>query len=123
MPRKMILDALIEVDHALSTPLMEEVLGELDRVTIYRTLKTFEENGIVHRIMDDQGVMNYALCHDGCTTHTHEDDHIHFECTQCHKTYCLNDRIDIDRISLPEGFLAEKHAFKIKGLCDQCNQR
>jgi len=120
IPRKMILDALFNSDHALSTPVMEELLSELDRVTIYRTLKTFEEHGIVHKIMDDQGVMNYALCSDGCTTHTHDDDHIHFECIQCHKTYCLDDRIDINQLALPKGFVAEKLAFKIKGLCDQC---
>jgi Fur family ferric uptake transcriptional regulator len=121
MPRKMILDTLIEADHALSTPVMEELLEELDRVTIYRTLKTFEENGIVHKIMDDQGVMNYAICEDGCTSHVHDDDHIHFECTQCHKTYCLTDRIDIHKLKLPMGFVAEQSAFKIKGLCDNCN--
>ena len=121
-PRKLILDALIDSDHALSSPDMEELFQDMDRVTIYRTLKTFEEKGIVHKIMDDQGVMNYALCEDGCTTHTHHDDHIHFECTQCHKTYCLTDRIDVGQLALPDGFEARELAFKIKGLCDQCTR-
>jgi Fur family ferric uptake transcriptional regulator len=121
IPRRRILDALIDADHALSTPAMEEKLRELDRVTIYRTLKTFEEKGIVHKVMDDNGVMNYALCHERCTVHTHDDNHVHFECTKCRKTYCLDERIEMNSISFPIGFVAEELAFKVKGLCNQCN--
>ncbi|TAH16433.1 MAG: transcriptional repressor, partial [Runella slithyformis] len=35
---------------------MEELLPNLyDRVTIYRTLKTFVEKGIVHKVLDEDG--------------------------------------------------------------------
>ena len=40
--------------HALSYNDIESLLTvKLDRVTVYRTLKSFEENGLIHQIYDD----------------------------------------------------------------------
>ena len=40
---------------------IENAFIKADRTTLYRTLKTFEENGIVHQIDDGTGTTKYAL--------------------------------------------------------------
>ena len=41
---------------------IEKAFVKSDRTTLYRTIKTFEENSIVHRIEDGTGITKYALC-------------------------------------------------------------
>ena len=44
-------------DTALSHGNLEKTLGQkYDRVTIYRTLKTFVEKGILHKVLDEDGL-------------------------------------------------------------------
>ncbi|MDX2188627.1 MAG: transcriptional repressor [Bacteroidota bacterium] len=92
-----------------------------DKVTIYRTLTTFEEAGIVHKIFNTNGSQSYALCHNDCKEHHHADNHVHFECEVCHNLVCLND-INVPIINLPKGFKANKINFLIEGICDKCNR-
>ena len=43
---------------AISLTELEAFFEKSDRTTLYRTLKTFEENGIVHQINDGRGFPN-----------------------------------------------------------------
>src|SRR5262249_27191131 len=71
---------------------IEKRAGEkFDRVTIYRTLQTFVEKGIVHAIPTADNSIRYALCKDQCSEGHHHDHHVHFLCTNCQVTYCLDD--------------------------------
>lgn len=92
-----------------------------DRTTLYRTIKTFEEKGIVHQIDDGTGISKYALCEPGCNCEIDQDLHLHFYCTQCDETVCLTEH-KIPHINLPEGYLAEDANLVIKGTCDKCNE-
>ncbi len=92
---------------------------KFDRVTIYRTLQTFVEKGIVHTIPTADNSVLYALCKD-CTEHHHHDDHVHFVCTNCNTTICLDDIVSPD-IQLPEGYEAESVQVVIRGKCKNCN--
>ena len=61
--REDILQSFQSYSHALSHGDLETLFGErFDRVTIYRTLKTFVEKGIIHKVLDDEGGTKYALC-------------------------------------------------------------
>ncbi|GIV38828.1 MAG: hypothetical protein KatS3mg033_0628 [Thermonema sp.] len=60
--REQVLLCFLSSDFALSQHDLEEALPSFDRVTLYRTLKTFTEEGIVHKIPDDSGIPRYALC-------------------------------------------------------------
>ena len=42
--------------------MLEKAFPRADRITIYRTLKTFEEKGIVHGIEEGTTEVKYALC-------------------------------------------------------------
>jgi len=46
---------------------IENAFDKSERTTLYRTLKTFEENGVVHTIDDGSGVTKYALCEENCS--------------------------------------------------------
>ncbi len=94
--------------------------GKYDRVTIYRTLKSFLENGLIHKVLDDNGGSRYALCDDACSDGDHRHDHIHFKCSNCDQTTCLED-VFIPDVKLPEGFKAAESNYLITGVCDKCS--
>ncbi len=63
--RKKILSLFLQSKDALAHGDIEKKAGEkFDRVTIYRTLQTFVEKGIVHSIPTSDNSVKYALCKD-----------------------------------------------------------
>ena len=96
--------------------------NKFDRVTIYRTLKSFLTSGIIHKVLDDVGGVKYALCKELCHhtdgTH-HQHDHVHFKCTKCGQTTCLEE-VHIPKIALPEGYQKQESNFLIQGVCKMC---
>jgi Fur family ferric uptake transcriptional regulator len=117
--RKAVLDAFIHHPHALSQPDLEKMLPQkCDRVTIYRILDSFLKKGILHKVPDNEGKQKYALC-ESCTDHHHHDEHLHFKCTRCGKTECLDD-IPMPSITLPQGYRIEEWHLLLQGLCKEC---
>ena len=115
-----VLHLLLENGHALSHSDIEHNVDQsFDRVTVYRTLKTFLDKGIIHKVLDDEGVTKYALCNE-CSREHHNHEHVHFKCELCGHTQCL-DQIDIPQVALPSGFRAKQKNLLIQGICDQCN--
>ena len=100
---------------------IENAFSKADRTTLYRTIKTFEEKGVVHSIDDGTGIHKYALCKADCDEHHHQDLHLHFHCSKCNETICLTDT-QIPKIKVPEGFIAEDINLIIKGVCDKCSK-
>src|SRR5215218_1716596 len=118
--RKKILTLFLSSHDALAHADIEKKAGEkFDRVTIYRTLQTFVEKGIIHTIPTADNSILYALCKD-CEEGHHHDDHVHFVCTNCQKTICLDDVVS-PKIELPEGYIAESTQVLINGICKDCN--
>lgn len=120
--REAILDILHNRDAALSHGDLENGLQEnYDRVTVYRTLKTFVDKGIIHKVLDEEG-LRYALCKEVCHDHDHHHhhDHVHFKCQTCGKTTCLDD-IHIPSFKLPQGFIPQEMNLLIQGKCAICN--
>ncbi|TAF95937.1 MAG: transcriptional repressor [Cytophagia bacterium] len=118
--REAILMAFYEQPTALSHGHLEELLPNLyDRVTIYRTLKTFVEKGIVHKVLDEDGI-RYALCKTACSHQHHHHDHVHFKCVACGQTTCL-ETIVIPQIALPNGYKSQEINLLVQGTCLSCN--
>ena len=119
--RKKILSLFLESPDALAHGDIEKKAGEkFDRVTVYRTLQTFVEKGIIHAIPTPDNSVRYALCKDDCAEGRHHDDHVHFICVNCHKTICLDDVVS-PKIDLPRGYIAENVQVLINGVCKECN--
>jgi Fur family transcriptional regulator, ferric uptake regulator len=118
--RRKILSLFLGSKDALAHGDIESKAGEkFDRVTVYRTLQTFVEKGIIHTIPTPDNSVRYALCKD-CEEGHHHDDHVHFVCSNCGKTICLDDVIS-PRIELPDGFIANTVQVLINGTCNECN--
>ena len=119
--RKKILSLFLNSHDALTHGDIETKAGEkFDRVTVYRTLQTFVEKGIVHTIPTADNAIRYALCKD-CEEGHHHDNHVHFVCSNCHKTICLDDVVS-PNIPLPEGYVAQNVQVVINGLCKDCGK-
>lgn len=118
--RQEILQLFLQKDYALSHGDIEkEVSSSLDRVTVYRTLKTFLDKGLIHKVLDDEGSLKYALCNDTCTEAGHHHDHVHFKCIRCGQTNCLN--VDVPRVKLPTGYHPHEINILIQGTCERCS--
>lgn len=105
---------------AVSLTDLEQSFERADRTTLYRTLKTFEDRGLIHRIVDDAGNARYALCSRECSCSYPEDLHAHFYCNRCEEMFCLT-RTKIPAVDLPQNFLPQDANLVIKGMCAQCS--
>lgn len=118
--RKKILSLFLNSADALAHGDIEKKAGEkFDRVTVYRTLQTFVEKGIIHSIPTADNTVRYALCKD-CTEGHHHDDHVHFVCSRCEKTICLDDVVS-PQITLPAGYTVAHVQVIIGGICKDCS--
>ncbi len=118
--RKKILNLFLNGTGALSHGDIEKKVGEkFDRVTIYRTLQTFLDKGIIHSIPTADNSIHYALCKDDCTTGHHHDNHVHFICNVCGNTVCLEEVI-VPPVKLPKGFTSTQVEMVVSGVCKSC---
>ena len=112
--RELVLDILTVQTAAISLSDLEQNFHKSDKVTLYRTLKTFEEKKLIHSIDDGTGAVKYALCKETCQCHP-EELHVHFYCLKCQHTFCLTD-IPIPSINLPVNFSIENINMVVKGV-------
>ena len=116
--RDLIFQAIQYRSEAFSLSDVEEWLPEMDRSSIFRTLRLFTEQQILHEIDDGSGIGKYCVCR--CENSQHLN-HVHFACTQCGKTYCLEDHT-IPLVVLPDGFHMQDVEYIIKGICPKCTK-
>lgn len=115
--RILVYDFLSNQQAALSLSQIEDSFDTADRITLYRTLKTFEEKGIVHSIQEEH-TTKYILCHDDCDENTHKDWHLHFYCKICKQTTCKEDIVVAN--NLAGDFRIDEIRFFAKGICETC---
>ena len=119
--RERILQLFLEKAGALAHGDIEKKAGEkFDRVTVYRTLQTFVEKGIIHTIPTVDNSIRYALCKDNCAEGHHHDHHIHFVCNNCGNIYCLDD-IVTPEVKLPAGYSSSHIEVLVEGVCKNCH--
>ncbi|MEM1134677.1 MAG: transcriptional repressor [Bacteroidota bacterium] len=117
--RILVLRYLMELKTATSLIDLENHFEKSDRSTLFRTLKTFESKGIIHKIDDGTGITKYALCLESCNCQP-ADQHFHFHCEKCNQTYCLTE-LNVPQIDLPTNFSMLQANLVIKGVCANCN--
>ncbi|KAA9325067.1 transcriptional repressor [Hymenobacter busanensis] len=120
--RLLVLELLQRQPAAVSLADVEQEMEHADRITLHRTLKTFADKGLVHRIEDGSGAVKYALCEEACAPGQHHDLHVHFHCQRCQQTICLPD-VAIPSIQVPPAFQVQDMGVVLKGLCDRCAAR
>jgi Fur family ferric uptake transcriptional regulator len=118
--RQKILELFLQSNGALEHSDIEKKTGEsFDRVTVYRTLQSFVEKGLIHLIPTTDNAIKYALCKDDCAAGHHYDNHVHFICGECGKTTCL-DEVIIPSVKLPKGFSPNHAEMVVTGICGDC---
>lgn len=121
--RSEILDIFLSQSQAISYADIENRLDNAhDRVTVYRTLKTFLEKGIIHKIPSDSGNPKYALCPDECSEEQHSHEHVHFKCDSCGQTTCL-ETVQVPHIRLPLGYVTRESNLLVAGYCASCSSK
>jgi Fur family ferric uptake transcriptional regulator len=109
---------LLESAAPLSHDQIEVALkGQMDRVTIYRILHRFEEDGLLHKVVSDDGKTYFALCRK-CSNKNHHHMHLHFRCERCGKIECMPEEM---MLRLPEGYVPAHANLFVSGYCRQCN--
>ena len=113
-----ILNCLSEADTALSHEDISAKVGKaMDRVTIYRILNRFVEDGRVHRIVADDGRQYFASCAEGCTHAPQDHGHVHFRCVVCETVECVPGQLEY---GLPTGYSVENANIVLSGRCGAC---
>lgn len=117
--RLLVAQEFLKRTEAKSLHAIEEALPTADKVTIYRTVKTFMDNDIVHAVMLPDGQTKYALCnHAGHLHHVHP----HFTCKKCGQTQCLQ-KTQMHLEYFPKGFEISESLLSFSGYCPECIEK
>ena len=116
--RVMILKVLIEAGKPLSQDQIAQLSEKkhFDKVTIYRTLESLLDVGLVHKVFMDKRARHYELSHN-CTE---SQCHPHFTCTSCGDTTCLTGILLPMAKSPHKGFIIRRQQVRLEGLCPAC---
>ena len=120
--RIVVVKALAAAERPMSLSELEYKILSIDKSGVFRALTLFREHHLVHVLEDGGDGVRYELClsHDD---HQEDDDqHVHFYCEQCHRTFCLP-ATPIPPVPLPEGYLMQSINYMVKGLCPECSKR
>jgi Fur family transcriptional regulator, ferric uptake regulator len=115
--KQAILNVLNSSKSALSQEDIEKMVAiEMDRATIYRTLSRFCEDGIVHKIISEDGKQFFAICIK-CEEKISPERHFHFKCLKCKTIECLQETV---KFTLPSGYRIEGVNCLLTGYCAKC---
>lgn len=116
--RILVYQAIYEQHDTFSLGDLESLLPTVDKSSLFRALQLFTAKHLIHSVDEGSKAVKYCVCHNHGQCNAAEE-HCHFYCEQCHKTYCLNGEFS-PRNNLPTGFQAWSINYVIKGLCAHC---
>ena len=114
---------VLEVLHEAQRPLSHQEIGSrlennsIDRVTLYRTLSTLQQSGLLHRIQGVDGIWRFGehrIQSGKCG-----GNHIHFLCVECNQMSCLPEQ-PLPWVTAPEGARVLGKQLVVCGICAQC---
>lgn len=116
--RKAILDHFLSSDHHLSQDEVYQALrGKgIGRATVFRTLKTLQDSGLVAPVVGRDGVPRFEVNHE-------RPHHDHLICVECGRiqevTWPALEKIQ-EETCRKAGFVPRWHRHEIFGLCRAC---
>jgi Fe2+ or Zn2+ uptake regulation protein len=119
-PRRMVLEFLMNATQPLTADEIVSAIGKSgpNKVTVYRTLDSMVDAGIVHRAFVEERSRHYELA-DKCSEH---QCHPHFVCIDCGETQCLPEASIPMATSTPAGFVIQRQQVRLEGLCPACGK-
>jgi len=115
-----LLNKMQEYKSAMPYSALQESVKSMDRVTLYRTIESLKEQGIIHKAFQENNESYYAICGTSCDKDHHNHDHIHFKCIECDTVTC-EQTIQSTEISIP-GNEIHKISIHIEGICKLCKR-
>jgi Fur family transcriptional regulator, ferric uptake regulator len=115
-----VLRALMQAPRPLRQNQIAEYLASktLNKVTIYRTLESLIEVGLVHRAFMQKRAWHFELAHHCSKTQCHP----HFTCLNCGQTHCLTG-ISVPMAKSPyKGFVISRQQVRLEGWCPACRE-
>jgi Fur family peroxide stress response transcriptional regulator len=118
--RRAILEVLLSRDDhptadAVATALAKRIEG-ISRATVYRTLETLVENGLIVRVSHHGAATRYDI---------RTDRHHHLVCDQCGAMTDF-DEPGLDALRLPDfaraGFAVRDYSVQVRGRCRKCSR-
>lgn len=91
-----------------------------DRATLFRTLRTFIENKLIHEVIVNKNEVKYALSGSGSYGED-QAGHAHFHCDGCGRVFCLG-AVSRSLLNIPEGFEISGFEVLFNGKCVQCRK-
>jgi Fur family ferric uptake transcriptional regulator len=118
-PRKLILKTMLEHHGPFQA---DEIFAKIskngiDRVTIYRTIQTLSEMGLLNTIFISPGVSHYEFEID------HKHHHHHIICKKCKKIDPIDVCVTVNQQKSLEklGYTHISHKLEFYGLCSSCS--
>jgi Fur family ferric uptake transcriptional regulator len=121
--REQVIGLFSASEATLSLRDLESDLGDFDRVTLYRTLKAFEDKGLIHKVPTESQQLYYGLCSENCGPDEHQHNHAHFNCTKCEHVYCIETEAIRFGKKVIDGFKVEKAEILLEGICPNCKEK
>jgi len=117
-----VLKVLTHAGQPVSAPqVLERLPDGIDRVTLYRTLNSFTEKKLLHRIRGDDQIWRYGL---GDLGGTGRHGHAHFVCDKCGTVECLSDTPAPEktarRSGVRPGYRVDYSEVLVHGACPDC---
>jgi Fe2+ or Zn2+ uptake regulation protein len=116
--RESVLATLLATGRSLSHPELADLLPALDRVTVFRSLKTLKASGLLHAVRGIDGIQRYFVNprgKRGCP-----GSHPHFLCLVCGEMSCLEDQV-LPRVEVPRGSEVQGKQLLVYGTCARCS--
>jgi Fur family transcriptional regulator, peroxide stress response regulator len=115
--RMKILDYLIKMkNHPTVDTIFKDISDDiptLSKTTVYNTLKTFQESGVVQAITIEDNEVKYDAT---------LDKHAHFKCGQCGQLYDLSMTTKVLYLKSVDGHLVNESQLYYKGICKSCQK-
>jgi len=124
-PRRLVIKCLGAAKKPLSAREVFETIGDehgsVDQVSVYRSLETLTELGLLHQVFPSGGYL--ACFHSNCQT----TRHVLIRCSKCEMIRELDvpqDTVAPMLVYLEEQqeFFPDEHVFQMNGLCRSCKK-
>jgi Fur family transcriptional regulator, ferric uptake regulator len=124
--RKIILQFLLDHHGPFTVEEMAQQMHKenFDLATLYRSMSTFEEVGLVEKRLFGDGLVRWEYRSHGACEHHHHGHHHHLMCQICKNIITLDICLPQDLFQVVEkyDFKDLKHHLEFSGICPQCQK-
>lgn len=119
--RLLVLRLFLKKTNAFSLNTVAQELFFMEKSTIFRTLQLLESKGILHSVVTDDGIKNFALCAEDCIKDNHAHLHAHLKCNICELLYCIP-VTSLPVLNTAKGIHIDNLYILANGTCEECNR-